>query len=178
MDGMVTAGRVSGLFGKRGELTLVLYDPFPRDPDIEEPVFVTIDGHAVPLCFESFVRRGVRGATAVFADIDTPGRASELVGREFFLRMRGPGGEQGGKELYFEDLVGWEAEVEGAVPGDKSKVGRVTAFFDSELNPLLEIELDGGTELIPAREEFIAGVDERRRRVSFSLPEGLLGLNS
>jgi 16S rRNA processing protein RimM len=137
-------------------------------------VFVTIDGHAVPLFFESFVRRGVRGATAVFADIDNPERASELIGREFFLRLRSPGGEDGGAgdDLYFEDLVGWEAGV-----GDGRR-GRVTAFFDSELNPLLEMELNGETELIPAREEFIAGVDEHLRRVTFSLPEGLLGLNS
>ncbi len=171
MDGMVTAGRVSGLFGNRGELALVLYDPFPRDPDIEEPVFVLIDGHVVPLFFERFARRGVRGATAVFADIDTSGRASELIGREFHLRMdRGEAADRE-DELYFEDLVGWEAEVDGG------RRGRITAFLDSELNPLLEISLDGEAELIPAQGEFIAEVKEHLRRVKFDLPEGLLGLN-
>lgn len=175
MDGMVTAGRVGGLFGNRGELTLTLYDVFPRDPDIEEPVFVEIDGHAVPLFFERFARRGVCGATIVFADIDTPGRASELVGREFSIRPVGRGNrgreDTEEDELYFEDLVDWEAEV------GKNLRGRITAFLDSELNPLLEIELDGERELIPAQEDFIASIDERRRRVTFSLPEGLLGLN-
>jgi 16S rRNA processing protein RimM len=171
MDGMIVAGKIGGLFGGKGELSLVLYDSFPRDPNKEEPLFVEIDGHAVPLFFESFARRGVRGATAVFADIDTPQRANELVGLPFYLRAAGEAGEAADDEIYFEDLVGWEAVI------GKGAVGRVTAFFDSELNPLLEIELDGETELIPAVEEFIAAIDENRRRVTLDLPEGLLGLN-
>ncbi len=169
---MVAIGKIRGLFGNRGELTLVLYDPFPRDPDREEPVFVEIDGHAVPLFFERFVRRGVRGATAVFADIDTPGRASELIGHEFYIRVAITDGEDTQDEMYFDDLVGWEAETGGG------RRGRITAFFESGLNPLIEIELDGETELIPAREEFVAEVDEQHRRVVFDLPEGLIGLNS
>ncbi len=178
MDGMVTAGKVGGTFGKRGGLSLILFDLFPRDPNPEEPVFVDLDGHAVPLFFESFARRGVRGATAVFADIDTPERAEELVGREFSIRIGGGRNAGGGfgyaeydGEVYFEDLVGWEAEVA------EDRTGRITAFFDSELNPLLEVEIDGITELIPAQEDFIVEVDEQRRRVVFDLPEGLLGLN-
>ncbi len=185
MDGMVTAGRIGGLFGNTGELSLILYDPFPRDPNREEPVFVGIDGHRVPLFFERFARRGVRGATAVFADIDTAARAAELVGRELFLRVGARNAEGGlgyaeqsaGEEIYFEDLVGWEAVV------GEGLTGHITAFFDSEFNPLLEIELDGGrnadggTELIPAQEDFIVEIDEQARRVVFDLPEGLLGLN-
>ena len=161
---------------------MILYAPFPLDPNREEPVFVEIDGHLVPLFLERFARRGVRGATAVFADIDTAARASEFVGREFYLKGRNTGGVSGGEEydggLCFEDLAGWEAEV-----GEGLR-GRITAFFDSEYNPLLEIEFDGGrnadggAELIPAQEDFIVEIDELHRRVVFSLPEGLLGLNS
>lgn len=182
MDGMVAAGRVGGLFGNRGELTLVLYDCFPRDRDIEEPVFVEIDGHKVPLFFDSFVRRGVRGAKAVFADIDTEARADELVGREFYIRTGGRSGRGGvgaegtagseGDELYFEDLVGWAVEV------DDGHSGRVTAFHDSEFNPLLEIEVGGESVLIPAQDEFIVEADEQRRKIVLTLPEGLLSLNA
>ncbi len=191
MDRMVTAGRVGGLFGLRGEITLVLYDSFPRDFYTEEPVFVKIDSHTVPLFFKSLTRRGQRGATAVFEDIDTEARAAELVGLDFFIREKGTNDEgREADELYFEDLVGWEAEFEteeaggaGGVKGAKRaggrQKGRITAFFDSEFNPLLEIETvpGGERELIPAQDDFIVEVDEKRRKVVFSLPEGLLGLN-
>jgi ribosomal 30S subunit maturation factor RimM len=48
---------------------------------------------------------------------------------------------------------------------------------DSDYNPLLEVEVGGVQELIPAVDDFIVEIDEAQRRVIFSLPEGLLGLN-
>ncbi len=175
MGGMVTAGRVGKLFGVKGELMVTLYDVFPRDFNTEEPVFVKIDSHTVPLFFDKFQRRGQKGATVVFADIDTESRASELVGLEFSIRGRNAagsaGGDSEGDELYLEDLVSWDAEF------DTGQMGRITDFFDSELNPLFEIEIGGETELIPAVDDFILEFDEERRKVLFSLPEGLLELN-
>ncbi len=175
MERLVTAGRVGKLFGVKGELMITLYDVFPHDFNTEEPVFVKIDSHTVPLFFDKFQRRGQKGATIVFADIDTEGRAAELVGLEFSIRGRnaaaGAGGDSEGDELYLEDLVGWNAEF------DTGQFGRITGFLDSELNPLFEIETGGETELIPASDDFIVEFDERRRKVLFSLPGGLLGLN-
>jgi 16S rRNA processing protein RimM len=190
MDGMVTAGRVGGLFGNKGELTLILYDPFPREPTTEELVFVEIDGHSVPLFFERFARRGVKGATAVFADIDNVARATELIGHTLYLREQGggdksrrgkpgggwggEGGEQGGEtddELFFDDFVGWEVWL------DSGQKGRVTDYFEEEFNPLFEVEFSGETVLIPAVEDFIVEIDESTRRITLSIPEGLLGLN-
>jgi 16S rRNA processing protein RimM len=175
---MVAAGRVAGLFGAKGELTLALYDVFPREPDMEEAVFVKIDSHTVPLFFESFRRRGQSGATAVFADIDSAERAAELVGLEFSLspeegrRGVADAGQNSDDELFFEDIVGWEADLGDGVEG------RITAFFESDLNPLLEVGTASGERvLIPAVDEFIAETDENRRKIVFSLPEGLLSLN-
>lgn len=179
MDRMVTAGKIGKLFGVKGELMITLYDVFPRDFNTEEPVFVKIDSHTVPLFFKEFRRRGQKGATVVFEDIDTEGRAAELTGVEFSIRVRGAetagaGGIAEGEadgELYLEDLVGWDAEF------DTGQTGRITDYVDSDLNPLFEIEIGGETELIPASDDFIIEVDEKRRKVLFSLPEGLLGLN-
>lgn len=65
----------------------------------------------------------------------------------------------------------------GAEGGIDRRSGRITDFIDSEFNPLFEIEIDGETELIPAVDDFIVEFDERCRKVVFSLPEGLIGLN-
>jgi 16S rRNA processing protein RimM len=175
MDRLVAAGKVGGLFGAKGEVTLSLYDVFPREPNMEEPVFVKIDSHTVPLFFQSFRRRGQRGATAVFEDIDSEARAAELVGLEFYIReggeSRSRASEEDGDELYLEDLTGWDFEF------DTGQTGHITDFIDSDFNPLFEIEIGGETELIPASDDFIVEFDECRRKVVFSLPEGLLGLN-
>jgi 16S rRNA processing protein RimM len=167
---MVAAGRIGRLFGVKGELMITLYDTFPREFDTEEPVFVKIHSLTVPLFLNSFERRGQKGAVVAFDDIDTEERASELVGLEFSIRQMGED-ETSDDELYMEDLVGWDIEF------DTGQVGRITGFVDSDYNPLFEVEVGGEQELIPAADDFIVEVNEARRRVIFSLPEGLLGLN-
>jgi 16S rRNA processing protein RimM len=167
---MVAAGKIGRLFGASGELMITLYDLFPRDLDREEPVFVKIDSLTVPLFFGSFERRGQRGAVVRFDDIDTEQRAAELVGLEFSIRQTDED-ETSDDELYMEDLVGWDIEF------DTGQVGRITGFVESDYNPLFEVEVGGEQELIPAADDFIVEVDEKHRRVTFSLPEGLLDIN-
>ena len=55
--------------------------------------------------------------------------------------------------------------------------GEVTDYYDSEANPLLGVTIDGREYLVPAVEEFIAGIDFEGRRLRMTLPEGLLSLN-
>lgn len=171
MGEMLPAGRVVKLFGVKGEVTVELYDAFPDNFDLEEPVFVTIDSLPVPLYFEQFRRRGRTGAVAVFADMDTSRRAAELTGKTFCLNCSTPntGSEQDG----LQELIGFSAMLAEGISG------RITDFIGSGLNPLFEVETaDGEKILIPAVEEFIAGADFESRTIEFSLPEGLLEINS
>lgn len=166
---MSAAGRITRLFGAEGEVNLNLYTNFPDDFDWQEqPVFVRVDALAVPLFFDSFTRRGVAGAVARFADIDTPKRAEILLDKEFSLDNGD--NDDSDDEFTFDDLIGFTAKI------GRSK-GEITDFFDNTTNPLFEITLsDGKPRLIPAAEEFIAGIDFDRRTIRFVLPDGLLDL--
>lgn len=166
---MLPVGRVSKLFGRKGELLVNLYDSFPADFKIEEPLFVRIDSLAVPLFMEHFERRGRSGALLSFADLDNEVRASELVGLELLLRERVPDGEAEDDEIYMEDLVGFRARLADGVEGE------IEGFEEGE-NPLFRIGLQGREVLVPAVDDFIASFDLTRRVVVFSLPEGLLEL--
>ncbi|MEE0864715.1 MAG: ribosome maturation factor RimM [Alistipes sp.] len=164
---MIAVGRIGRLFGTDGGVMISLYASFPDDFKIEEPLFVTIDGLAVPIFCASFERRGQSGAVATFDDIDTARRAEDfLVGNEIFI---GDEDEDNDDEFYMEDLIGFTAIV------DKRK-GEISDYYDSEANPLFEIKLDEQYHLIPAAEEFIANIDFERQTIKFVLPEGLLEL--
>lgn len=168
-----SAGRINKLFGTDGGLMLSLYPAFPDDFDPQTtPLMVTIDALEVPLWCERFERRGISGATATFADIDTERRARELIGLEF--RIEDPADEQD-DEFYLEDLVGFEAVV-GEAGAEGQHTGIITDFYDSEMNPLFEVEIGGRQVLVPAVEEFIAHIDFEDRRIHFVLPEGLIDL--
>ena len=183
----VPAGRINKLFGTEGGVMLSLYEAFPDDFDpAETPLFVAIDGLDVPLWCERFERRGAAGAVASFADLDTPRRARELLGREFRIDLA----QEDGDEFYLEDLIGFAVETETFGAGDAAaddaaaspdgahvcRHGVVSDYYDSELNPLFELEIDGRRVLVPAVEEFIAHIDFEARTISMVLPAGLTEL--
>ena len=164
---MIAVGRIGRLFGTDGGVMISLYTTFPDDFKIEEPLFVTIDGLAVPIFCSSFERRGQSGAVATFDDIDTARRAEDfLVGNEIFIEEED---DDNYDEFYMEDLIGFTAVV-------GKRRGEISDYYDSEANPLFEITLDGEEHLIPAAEEFIAHIDFERQTIKFVLPEGLLEL--
>ena len=54
--------------------------------------------------------------------------------------------------------------------------GRVADYYDSEANPLFELEIGGRRVLVPAAEEFIAHIDFEGRTMKMILPERLIDL--
>lgn len=163
-----TVARVGKLFGEanKGGLSLTLYNTFPEDFNFEEePLMVEIDSLDVPLWCESFERRGVSGANVLFADFDTTRRAEELIGKELFIDIE----EEESDEFYMEDLIGFK------VRAGKLK-GEIVDYYDSEHNPLFGVDFGQGERLIPAAEEFIAGIDFDKQTIKMILPEGLLEL--
>ena len=167
----IPAGRINRLFGTDGGVMLSLYPAFPEDFDTDTPLVVTIDGLDVPLYCDRFERRGVSGAAAAFADFDTERRAQELLGLEF--RIDTADGEE--DEFYLEDLIGFAVEAEEAGSAEK-RSGILADYYDSDLNPLFELEIAGRRVLVPAAEEFIAHIDFEGRTVHLVLPGGLLDL--
>lgn len=150
---IIPAGRINKLFGTEGGVMLSLYPAFPEDFTTDTPLRVTIDALEVPLWCERFERRGQSGATATFADFDTERRAQELVGLEFRIEMNG---EEDDDEFYLEDLIGFAvvAEEAGASSGRAATAagetgscasgklcGTVTDYYDSDANPLFELEI-------------------------------------
>lgn len=169
----VPAGRINKLFGTEGGVMLSLYPAFPDDFTTDTPLLVTIDALEVPLWCERFERRGQSGATAAFADFDTERRVQELLGLEFRIGMEEDDEED--DEFYLEDLIGFTVEAE-ETGTPEVLIGTVTDYYDSDANPLFELEIGGRQVLVPAAEEFIAHIDFEGRRMHLVLPEGLIGL--
>ena len=80
--------------------------------------------------------------------------------------------------------IGFEATAiepvhaeEGRKPGRRELKGVIRDYYDSDLNPLFELEIDGRSILVPATEAFVARIDFDRRRIRLVLPEGLTDLD-
>ena len=69
-----------------------------------------------------------------------------------------------------------DANAGDGTPPAGQFAGRVADYYDSEANPLFELEIGGRRVLVPAAEEFIAHIDFEGRTMKMILPEGLLDL--
>lgn len=56
------------------------------------------------------------------------------------------------------------------------KIGQITDVDESTINTLFVLDNDGEEILVPAQEEFIAGIDREQRIITFNLPDGLISL--
>ena len=63
-----------------------------------------------------------------------------------------------------------------AVDEKAGVIGTITDIDDSTINTLFVIEKNGEEILIPAQEEFITGMDHKKKEIRFNLPEGLVSL--
>ena len=161
----MTVGRITKLFGVKGEVVINLYDTLPDNFNWEEqPFFTRVEELVVPLFCDKFERRGTKGAIVAFADIDNEKRAEMLLDHELMLDIKEEGDDD---EFYFDDLIGFEVRI------GRTK-GKLTDFYDNDFNPLFEIELKGKHHLVPAVEEFIAAIDFEKRFIKFVLPDGLI----
>ncbi len=153
---------------------LSLYGDFPDDFNPEKmPLIVKIDSLDVPLWCEKFERRGISGAVATFADMDTDRRAEELIGLEFDV----PESEDAeDDEFYMEDLIGFRVVAEEVGEACRVCEGEISDYYDSDINPLFELTIDGRAVLVPATEEFIAHIDFEKCEMKMVLPEGLMDL--
>lgn len=57
------------------------------------------------------------------------------------------------------------------------ELGLITDVDDSTINTLFVIDHNGKELLVPAQEEFILKMDEKKRLMTVQLPDGLLNLD-
>ena len=171
---MIKVARINRLFGTDGSVMVTLYRDFPDDFTTDRPLFVEMDSLEVPLYCERMEYRGTGSALIRFDDIDTPQRAEEFLHKELYVH---DGDEETDDEFRLEDLIGFEVEASTAGSHEVLR-GHIADFYDSDANPLLGIGFDdrGDEVLVPAAEEFIAGIDFDGRKMRLILPEGLLDL--
>ena len=158
-------GRIGKAHGVRGELSFLFTDDVFDRADAEY-LILEVDGILVPFFMEEYRFRSDSLALVKFCDIDTQQRASELTNCDvWFLRCLTPDDE----EPTLAGLVGFEI-VEA---GTGKSVGHIAAIDDTTVNLLFELE-DG--TLIPANDELITDIDTSGKRITMSIPEGLLAL--
>lgn len=170
---IVEIGKFQKTHALRGELNALL--------DIEgdyitdgHPLIVDIDGIYVPFYAESIRSKGSESYLIQLRGVDSQEKAQKFVNKEIYGRR--------------EDLVEYFDDPDMEVTADfvgftvldsrLGRVGEITDVDDSTANVLFIVETpQGDTVYIPVAEEFIDAIDDDRRIIETSLPDGLVDLN-
>lgn len=163
----IPIAKVLKTFGVKGELMVRLYDVFPDEVNIKEPVFVMIDGLPVPLFFGYFQKKGTGKAVVIFDDFETSYRASELIGKELLAF----GVEETGDEFHYENTAGFTL-----TDLSSGRTGIINEYLDYANNPLFSVDFGGTEVMVPAAEDLIRTIDWRKKSVEMVLPDGLLDI--
>lgn len=161
-------GKLTKTHGINGEITLQFADGIDVDLEMLKCVFIDIDGIFVPFFIESTRPKGATTDIVKFDGIDDEQRALSLCGDTIYaLRSEIISDPDSG--MFAADLIGY------AVVADNSKIGTIVDIDDTTINCLFIVEApDGKRILIPAVDEFVAGLDPDQRELTLNLPEGLI----
>lgn len=186
-------GRLGKPHGVKGEVS------FQFDDDVFDCVdcdclVLDIDGILVPFFIDSYRLKSDTIALLTFSGVTTAEAARELTGRDvYFLRRYVPADDDA--PLSWSALAGYEVFADSSASSSDSSIynkvedgstaaaddavplGTIERVDDSTVNVLIELRRpDGRIVLVPAGGDLITDVDRDRRRISLSIPDGLLDL--
>lgn len=134
----------------------------------DEPVFIQLQGGPVPFFVEECSFASHDKLTMKIEGVDSLEDAERMIGKEIFLerdRFEAPEADAS------EELLGFEVFDE-----EKGMIGLVSGVLENPQHPILEIEQNGTTILVPWVEAIVKEVNLDARTVHIEAPDGLIDL--
>lgn len=156
-------GRILGKHGYRGELNIELnYTEAGKGLKKGNFLFVEFDSKGVPFYIESV---SGSGHIVKLRDINTEENAQELAGRIISLEEKLV---PKSKKSNYSGLLGY------CVRDCNSQFsGIISAVEEYPQGLMFLVETEGATLMIPAVDDWIVDIEERKKVISMNLPEGL-----
>ena len=168
MNDLKVLGTISRSHGLKGAFKVHTLTAEIPALEKDEPVFIQLQGGPVPFFVEEFQVLSHSKVMIKLESIDTIEKAEQLVGNELLLeRDRFDTPEQDADS----ELIGFSVLDENF-----GEVGKVVGIMDTPQHPILEVEKEGKTTLIPWVEEIVQEVNKETEQINIKAPEGLIEL--
>lgn len=172
-EDIVEVGKFQKTHALKGELNAILN----IDPEFFEEgnaMILEQDGLLVPFFCSSVRTKGSTSYLIKLDGVDSENEASLFVNKGIYV-MKDQAAEwlEDEEDEIVSDFHGYEVYDDAG-----TRIGIVEDIEDSTANVLFVI--DSGDDIpvyVPVVEEFILGIDKAHKKLTLSLPEGLLDLN-
>lgn len=175
MKDLVRIGRLVKPHGIKGEINASV-DVDGVDLSALRCIVVEVEGIPVPFFIDSVRQRSHSSVLLTIDGITDENAAAELCGADYHALAEDLPDEADTEDedgFYASDLAGYSV-----VTADGNELGMIDDVEDSTANVLFIVSTpDGGTLYIPVAEEFIDNIDCESKRITMTLPEGMVQLN-
>ncbi len=163
---MKTLGRITKTYGYEGAVVVRSESGITGEPEQGEPVFVVIDGIPVPFFTREAFSPTPDTLVISFDDYLTTESVAALKGCE--VRTAG----EPGADDEMSELTGYTV-----TDANSSLTGVITSVIRNPGQLLAVVNTAGGEIYVPLHPDLILSVDQEKKLIEMSLPEGLAGLN-
>ncbi len=168
---LVEIGKFQKTHALKGELNAILDIPEEYVKD-GNPLIIETDGIPVPYYAESIRGKGTTSFLIKLEGVDSVEDAAEFV-NSAILVPRDELQDYVGDVMLEDDLEGFKV-----IDSFEGEIGTLEFIDDTTENELMVVRTPDDEEIyIPIADEFIIDINEERREIHTSLPEGLVSLN-
>ena len=162
-------GTIVKAHGIGGEVVVRLLTGINAEDIACDYLFLDLDGGLVPFYVDESRTRGDGSLMVIFEGIKTEKAARKLVDVPVWVDAADGGVHDG--QIHSSSLIGFEV-----VDDVHGNIGKIIDIRDPERNPYFAIEGTNGEILIPVADDYIVELDEVKRILYISAPEGLIEL--
>lgn len=166
-DEVFKIGILNKPHGIKGELSFTFTDDIFDRVDDCDYLILLLDGILVPFFLEEYRFRSDNMALVKFEGIDSAEAARRFTNVEVYFPKKYM--DEQDEITSWNFFVGFQ--VKDVRHGD---LGSIVNVDDATINVLFVIEKEGKELLFPAHEEFIVGLDKKKKILTVDIPEGLL----
>ena len=163
-------GKFAKPHGVKGEISLVTScSAFDEDENLY--IVCDIDGILVPFFIESIRYKTETTLLVKLENIDTEDAVREFSNIDVYYPIDEFDSNETLGQITWDNFIGYEV-----VDEQFGFLGNITDVDDSTVNVLFNINHKGKELLMPAVEEFILSIDDEKKVIAVSVPEGLFDL--
>jgi 16S rRNA processing protein RimM len=162
-------GRITKINSYDGSVTIRLEKNLIENIPEMGTFFLEIEGKPVPFFISEYDYPGADMIRITFEDYNSPEKMKDLKGLKVFLTT----------EQSTENIGRSIPQLEGyTVVNDKKIIGIVREVIDNIYQMILNVVSPSGQEiLIPLHDDLIVNIDEKKKIITMTIPEGLTELN-
>ncbi len=173
---LVRAAKITGIDGTKGGVTIE-FAAQNYDIDITEPALVEIDGCLIPFFFDQTQTfENKKGVVVKFDTVNSVEDAKDLINKDLYVLKEHLIVYDNQNEDYNDNF-----EFIGYIAIDHATgniIGKIIDFNPIPGNPIIEIENSQKQEiLIPLAAIEIKNQDEENKKLTITIPDGILELN-